>query len=603
MCGIIGVRTNEDCMPFLMEGLARLEYRGYDSVGIALLHQGHIERYRNAGKLANLKQFLNGKNPQGHIGIGHTRWATHGVPNESNCHPHMAGEKTRLALVHNGIIENFQQLKKDANITCESETDSEVLAHLIAREVEKGEGIAPAIRRVAKKIKGSFACVILVENDPSLYAVTRGLPLAIGKGKGRSFIASDGLAMAGWAEQIAYMKDGDCLILGETIHLTDWDGNPKTLSFQPLDINPQSASKGEFDDFMKKEIYEQPQAMRRLLSLYTKNNDVMMPDFPNHSAIKNLLMIGCGGSVHAAMVARYWVEKYAHLPVREELASEFRDRHAVIQDDTLIIFISQSGETADSLAAFHHCQRLGHPAVAIVNVPQSTMAREADLTLLMNAGPEISVASTKALTSQMALLALTSLYLARSHHHMSLEESQAHISALRHLPLAMEACLSLDSHFQAIAETILAQASYLLYLGRGAYFPVALEGALKSKEITYIPSEGYAAGEMKHGPIALIDDKVPVIALGPDSALFDKLLSNLQEVVARGGKVILISDKKGCVKAGDLPIAKIVMPDMDDFTAPILYVMAVQFLAYHTARKKGLDVDRPRNLAKSVTVE
>ena len=615
MCGIVGIIGEENVTPYLLKGLERLEYRGYDSAGLATLEQGKLSRVRVAGRINKLAEQLDKTPLGGTIGIGHTRWATHGAPSENNAHPHFAkcqspnqtpgGQHSKVAIVHNGIIENWQKLKAempDANLT--SDTDSELIAHLLARHLVKKGSEDEAVLATINQLQGSFACAILIENENQrkLYGVSRGSPLAVCRGQGKQALVSDGLAATDWAEQITYMHDGDVVVLSEnSSRWFGFDGKPLSSerSFQPFNVEQAQVSKGAYESFMRKEMEEHPLALEAALKHYVQGERLAFPALPNQQSIRNVLMIGCGGSLHAAQTARYWLEKYAELPAHEEIASEFRDRHAVIPQDTLLLFISQSGETADTLAAFRHCERQGHASVAIVNQAHSTLARSADLSLMMMAGTEVGVAATKSLTSQMAVLALIVLQLAK----MPNAQKQKHIQALKQLPDKMRSVLRYETHFEKIAQAFLQNAHYILHLGRGAFYPIALEGALKMKEISYIPSEGYAAGEMKHGPIAMIDERTPVVAFAPYNDIFPKTLSNLQETHARGGKLILISDKRGLAEAGDLPVASVELPDCDDFTAPILYVLAAQFLAYHTARLKGLDVDRPRNLAKSVTVE
>ena len=616
MCGIIGIVGAQEAQPFLMEGLARLEYRGYDSAGIAVQKDAQLDVRRAAGRLDQLAAQLADWPASGQIGIGHTRWATHGEPSARNAHPHAT---SNVAIVHNGIIENFNELKAELQAAFTSDTDSEVIAHLIAARLAAGDRPEQALCSVAQRLKGAFACAILLKDENAIYGLSRGSPLAVGRGDRQALIASDALAMEGWVSQVCYLEDGDyaCIrpdhIEIKNFEIKNFSGQPVKRAFKPLVGSGQAASKNGFAFFMEKEINEQPAAIARAVAHYVdrQRHKLSLPEMDfaqDFSKAHHVLMIGCGSSVHTAMVARYWIEKYALLPAREEIASEFRDRHAVIPDDTLIFFISQSGETADTLAAFRHCQRQGHPAMAIVNAPESTLARSADVVLDMKAGSEIGVAATKTVTSQLAVLAACALELAAAKGQMAEAEQAACIQALVDLPDLMKEVLRLDQEFKKIAEQALAQAHYVLHLGRNAFFPVALEGALKFKEITYIPSDGYAAGEMKHGPIAMIDSTVPVIALAPftessSSRVFDKLLSNLQEVRARGGQIILISDRRGVQEAGGLVQHHIALPDVHEFTAPILYVMAVQFLSYYAARARGLDVDRPRNLAKSVTVE
>ena len=518
MCGIVGVIGDQDAAPFLMEGLARLEYRGYDSAGIAVQEKEQIVCRRAAGRLDQLAAQLKNQPVSSTIGIGHTRWATHGSPSERNAHPHATEQ---AAIVHNGIIENFKALKEGINVPFASDTDSEIIVHLLSARLKAGERPDVALRHVAQLLQGSFACAVLLKDENAIYGLSRGSPLVVGQGQGQAFIASDALAMAGWASRICYLDDGDYVrVCPDHIEITDFDGKPRQRTFKKPASFDQTASKNGFASFMRKEIEEQPEAIARAIAHYVDEGGsrLILPDMPGFADARHVLMIGCGSSVHTAMVARYWIEKYAMLPAREEIASEFRDRHAAIPDDTLIFFISQSGETADTLAAFRHCHRLGHSAIAITNAPESTLARGADIVLAMDAGPEVGVAATKTVTSQMMVLGACALGLASAKGLMDKAEQADCIHALCALPAVMTELLRLDEAFKKIADSLLAPAGYVLHLGRGAFFPVALEGALKFKEITYIPSDGYAAGEMKHGPIAMIDETVPVIALAPSGA-------------------------------------------------------------------------------------
>lgn len=606
MCGIIGIIAQEEAVPFLVEGLERLEYRGYDSAGIATMNKGKISRIRVAGKISKLVSALNENQLSGTVGMGHTRWATHGAAIDKNAHPHLAsmGGK-KVAVVHNGIIENWKELKENMNLNLTSETDSEVIAHLFVSALAQHKTHKDALLAGVKQLKGSFALAILIEDEndtEAIYGISRGSPLALGRGGGQVGLASDGLAISHWAKEIIYMKDGDFVIIKP--NRIDWfnfngDNTNETHSFEPINIENNQISKKGYQHFTRKEIDEQPKAIESALAHYLDGENLNFPTLPNQNNIENVLMIGCGGAINAAHTARYWIEKYAKLPAHEEVASEFRDRNSVVPKNSLIIFVSQSGETADTMMAFNHCQEQGYKSVAIVNQSHSTLARSADLVLMMLAGTEIGVAATKSFTSQLVLLALTTLQLSK----IEGSEKKKHIKALKKLPALMREVLAMEEQFKKVAQDALLDANYILHLGRGNMFPIALEGALKMKEISYVPSEGYAAGEMKHGPIAMIDDKTPIITLSPHNELFKKTLSNMEEVHARGGKVILISDEKGARAAGDVPAYKIILPDIDDFTAPILYVLAVQFLSYHTANLKGLDIDQPRNLAKSVTVE
>ena len=607
MCGIIGIVGKEQVADRLVDGLRRMEYRGYDSAGICLVEDGQLFRRRAEGKLNNLVLELVRNPASGLIGIAHTRWATHGAPTTSNAHPHATGE---VALVHNGIIENFKPLR-DALIargrTFESETDTEVVAHLVSEQVEAGLSPQDAVKAVLPTLRGAFALAIAFrQHDDMLIGARLGSPLVVGYGEGETYLGSDALALAPLTQRITYLEEGDWVVItreGATIY----DVNNVQVS-RPVVASGATAAaieKGEFRHFMQKEIFEQPTVVAQTLRSYLRRIDqtVALPqiDF-DLSSISRVTIVACGTSYYAGMVAKYWFEQFARLPVDIDVASEFRYRDPVLEPGGLALFISQSGETADTLAALRHCKAEGQTIAVVVNVPTSSMAREADLLLPTHAGPEIGVASTKAFTCQLAVLAALAAHLAVKRGRLSHAEEADIVNQLAETPAALNAALSHDDEIAAMAHLI-APARDVLYLGRGPDYPLALEGALKLKEISYIHAEGYASGEMKHGPIALIDEAVPVIVLAPSGPLFEKTVSNMQEVRARGGKVVLISDKAGIEEAGEGCLATIEMPKVHPLIAPLVYAVPVQLLAYHVAVAKGTDVDQPRNLAKSVTVE
>ena len=607
MCGIIGILGNEAVSGRLLDGLKRLEYRGYDSAGIATVHDGAIDRRRAAGKLDNLGRVLDADPLPGVVGIAHTRWATHGAPTEDNAHPHATDE---VAIVHNGIIENFKPLREELvarGRTFRSQTDTEVVAHLISEQVEAGVDPVEAVRLTLKRLHGAFALAILFRANPDLLIGARlGSPLVVGYGEGETYLGSDALALAPLTQKIAYLDEGDWVVITrEQTQIYDRNDQPVD---RPVTLSGASGAmidKGNYRHFMLKEIYEQPIVVAQTLRSYLRRLDgeLAMPaeDF-DLGAIKRVTIVACGTSFYAGMVAKYWFEQFARVPVDIDVASEFRYREPVMEEGGLALFISQSGETADTLAALRHARASGQKIAVVVNVPTSTMAREADLLLPTHAGPEIGVASTKAFTCQLAVLAAFAANLARAKGRLSREDERALVRHLSEAPAALNGALAYDESIEAMAGTI-AKARDVLYLGRGPDYPLALEGALKLKEISYIHAEGYAAGEMKHGPIALIDENVPVIVLAPSGPLFEKTVSNMQEVQARGGQVVLISDYDGVEQAGNGCIATITMPKVHPLIAPIVYAIPVQLLAYHVAVAKGTDVDQPRNLAKSVTVE
>jgi glutamine---fructose-6-phosphate transaminase (isomerizing) len=607
MCGIIGIVGQSAVADRLVDGLKRMEYRGYDSAGVCTVHDGQLIRRRAEGKLVNLVKELGGNPAPGHIGIAHTRWATHGAPTTSNAHPHATGE---VALVHNGIIENFKPLR-DALIArgrrFESETDTEVVAHLVSEQVESGKSPEEAVKAVLPTLRGAFALAIAFRAHPDMLIGARlGSPLVVGYGEGETYLGSDALALAPLTQRIAYLEEGDWVIVTrEGAAIFDKANQPVTREITISGVTAAAVEKGPYRHFMQKEIFEQPTVVAQTLQSYIRSveQQVALPqmDF-DLAGVKRITIVACGTSFYAGMVAKYWFETFARVPVDIDVASEFRYRDPVLEAGGLALFISQSGETADTLAALRHCKGQGQTIAVVVNVPTSSMAREADLLLPTHAGPEIGVASTKAFTCQLAVLAAFAAHLAVRKGRMSRDEERDVVEHLTEAPAALNAALAHDADIAAMAHLI-APARDVLYLGRGPDYPLAMEGALKLKEISYIHAEGYASGEMKHGPIALIDEAVPVIVLAPSGPLFEKTVSNMQEVRARGGKVVLISDAEGIAEAGEGCLATIEMPKVHPLIAPLVYAVPVQLLAYHVACAKGTDVDQPRNLAKSVTVE
>ena len=607
MCGIIGIVSASDVAERLVDGLRRLEYRGYDSAGVATVYERAIERRRAEGKLANLVKELANNPLPGTTGIAHTRWATHGAPTTSNAHPHATNE---VALVHNGIIENFKPLREELTSRgrrFDSETDTEVVAHLVSELVEQGTSPKDAVAQVLPRLHGAFALAILFRSHPGMLIGARlGSPLVVGYGEGETYLGSDALALAPLTQRISYLEEGDWVVItAEGAEIFDKDNNPVERPITISGVTGELISKGNHRHYMLKEIYEQPVVVAQTLKSHLQRMEdrvsLPIPDF-DLGAIRRVTIVACGTSYYAGMVAKYWVEQFARVPVDIDVASEFRYRAPVMEDGGLMIVISQSGETADTLAALRHARSEGQKIAAVVNVPTSTMAREADLLLPTHAGPEIGVASTKAFTCQLAVLAAFAANLARAKGRLDAKAEKELVRHLAEAPAALNGALANNESIEGMAHLI-AGARDVLYLGRGPDYPLALEGALKLKEISYIHAEGYAAGEMKHGPIALIDDKVPVIVLAPSGPLFEKTVSNMQEVQARGGKVVLISDYDGVKAAGEGCIATITMPKVHPLIAPMVYAVPVQLLAYHVAVAKGTDVDQPRNLAKSVTVE
>jgi glucosamine--fructose-6-phosphate aminotransferase (isomerizing) len=607
MCGIIGIIGNSDAAPRLVEGLRRLEYRGYDSAGIATLVGGRIARCRAEGKLVNLDRKLRATPQAGTVGIGHTRWATHGGPTENNAHPHATD---RCAVVHNGIIENYQQLKNELQAegrVFATETDTEIIVHLVTHYLERGLGPVAATATALKRLEGAFALTLIFTDDPDLMiGARRGTPLAVGYGNGEMYLASDAFALAPLTSHLCYLEDGDWVEVrreGAVIH-----DETDAVVDRPVRLTAVSGAligKEGYRHFMLKEIYEQPQVIGDTLSafIHPSTGHISLPELPfDLAGTPRITIVACGTAYYAGLVGKYWLEQIARIPVEIDIASEFRYREAPLPAGGVALFISQSGETLDTLEALRYCKRQGQHILAIVNAPESTIAREADAVLYTLAGPEIGVASTKAFTTQLTTLACLAVALGRSRNVISQEREAALALALREVPARAVEVLNHDKRLRDLAHEV-AEARDVLYLGRGACYPLALEGALKLKEISYIHAEGYAAGELKHGPIALVDESVPVIVLVPSDSLFEKIVSNVQEVCARSGKVLLIADAKGVDRLKDRVRWSVELPTVDPFVAPILYAIPVQLLAYHTAVLKGTDVDQPRNLAKSVTVE
>jgi glucosamine--fructose-6-phosphate aminotransferase (isomerizing) len=608
MCGIVGIVGRDAVAGQLVEALRRLEYRGYDSAGIATLTEGHLERRRAEGKLANLEMRLRDAPLGGSLGIGHTRWATHGRPNETNAHPHAT---TRVAVVHNGIIENFRALKAELQgqgVRFESETDTEVVAQLVSHAMEGGLGPVEAVAACLPRLHGAFALgFIFTGHDDLLIGARHGAPLAIGFGEGETYLGSDALALAPFTQEITYLDEGDWAILSRAgAEIRDPDGRPVTRERQRIVAQAYRVEKGNHRHFMAKEIHEQPEVVGRTLAHYVDlaNGRVALPEpLPfDFAALSRISITACGTAYYAGLVAKYWFESLARLPVEIDVASEARYREPPLDRDGLTLVISQSGETADTLASLRYAKGQGQHTLAVVNVPTSTIAREASATVPTMAGPEIGVASTKAFSCQLTVLLCLAIAAGRARGALSAEAERRLVDALITVPGLMADATKLEGSIEILAHEV-AKARDVLYLGRGTSYPMALEGALKLKEISYIHAEGYAAGELKHGPIALIDESVPVIVIAPHDAIFEKTVSNMQEVAARGGRIILIGDAKGAAAAGLDTMATVTMPDLDPVVAPIVYAVPIQLIAYHTAVFMGKDVDQPRNLAKSVTVE
>ncbi len=608
MCGIVGILGRQAVAPLVVDALKRLEYRGYDSAGVATLEEGRLERRRAEGKLRNLEARLSTQPLAGHVGIGHTRWATHGRPNETNAHPHATD---RLAVVHNGIIENFRELREELEakgVRFESETDTEVVAQLVTDALRAGMDPVDAVAAVLPRLRGAFALAFIFAGEDDLMIGARhGAPLAVGHGEGEMYLGSDALALAPFTDSVTYLDDGDWVILSRhSAEVRDAAG--ARVARQKVRIPPGSfvAEKGNFRHFMAKEIHEQPEVVGRTIAHYVdlSAGKVRLPDeLPfDFKAIRRLSISACGTAYIAGLTAKYWFERFARLPVEIDVASEFRYREAPLDKGDLSLFISQSGETADTLASLRYAKEQGQHILSVVNVPTSSIARESTAVTPTLAGPEIGVASTKAFTCQLAVLACLAVAAGRARGTLSEEQEREFVSALMAAPGLLAEAMKLEPHIEQVSRD-LAKASDVLYLGRGTSYPLALEGALKLKELSYIHAEGYAAGELKHGPIALIDETMPVIVLAPHDAVFEKTVSNMQEVAARGGRIILIGDERAAREAAIDLHASIILPEMHPLIAPIVYALPVQMLAYHTAVFMGKDVDQPRNLAKSVTVE
>ena len=606
MCGIVGVLGDHEAAPILVEALKRLEYRGYDSAGIATVNKGDLDRRRAVGKLVNLSDLLVHEPLAGKSGIGHTRWATHGAPSVYNCHPHQAGP---VAVVHNGIIENFRELREElsaAGYGFTTETDTETVALLTQMFMEAGETPVDAAHKTLAKLEGAFALAFLFQGEEDLMVVARkGSPLAIGHGTGEMFVGSDAIALAPLTDQITYLEEGDSAILTRnSLEVRNEAGELANRAKKKIAIDTSAVDKGGHKHFMAKEIAEQPTVIGEAITHYLTANgqDIHLPEGIDFTKIDRLTMVACGTAFYACMTAKYWFEQLARLPVEIDIASEFRYREPVITPGTAALFVSQSGETADTLAALRYCEGKADTILSVVNVGTSSIARESDVALPILAGTEIGVASTKAFTCQLTVLLIMALKAGHARGHIDQSRYETLLQELRGLPAILNQALSIEQVVESISRK-LAEARDILFLGRGGMYPLAHEGALKLKEISYIHAEAYASGELKHGPIALIDKHVPVVVLAPRDGLFDKSVSNMQEVMARNGKVLLISDGKGLLEGGEGTWETIAMPEVDDILAPILYAIPAQLLAYHTAVAKGTDVDQPRNLAKSVTVE
>ena len=608
MCGIVGILGREPVAGHLVDALKRLEYRGYDSAGVATLDHGKLGRRRAEGKLQALALRLAQEPLAGNIGIGHTRWATHGRPTESNAHPHATD---RVAVVHNGIIENFRELREALiknGSKFDSETDTEVVAHLVTEKMKQGKSPVEAVAATLKQLRGAFALAFLfVGEDDLMIGARKGSPLAIGYGKGEMYLGSDAIALAPFTKKISYLEEGDWAVLtrkGVEIH----DASDAVVERPVIELTASSqiVDKGNHKHFMVKEIHEQPEVVGHTLAHYIDmvRERVALPgDLPfDWKKLKRLSISACGTAFYAGLVAKYWFERFAKLPVEIDIASEFRYRGAPLEAGDLAIFISQSGETADTLATLRYAKEHKQHVLSVVNVTTSTIARESDAVMPTLAGPEIGVASTKAFTCQLAVLACLAIAAGRARGELSEKDEQNLVRALIAVPGLMAQALALEPQIEQLAHT-LAKVHHVLYLGRGTSFPIALEGALKLKEISYIHAEGYAAGELKHGPIALIDETMPVIVIAPFDRVFEKTVSNMQEVAARGGKIILVTDPRGAKEATVELTEVLTLPDMASTVTPLVYAIPVQLLAYHTAAAIGTDIDQPRNLAKSVTVE
>jgi len=603
MCGIVGIVGTETVTNRLIDGLKRLEYRGYDSAGVAVLNGSGLKRARAKGKIASLVDELSDNPIDGPAGIAHTRWATHGEPNVANAHPHFAGP---VGVVHNGIIENYQDIRdelKDRTFT--SETDTEVIAHLMDEGLKSGKSSREAFAWTLKKLRGAYALGLIVDDGSNeIFAARAGSPLAIGIGNGEMYLGSDALALAQLSRELVYLEEGDWAVLSpEGYEIYNENDEPVMRDVTVINAASASSDKGDFDHYMLKEIYEQPTSLNATLKNYVGRNEFGdIKDKIDFNAIDRLVLIACGTASYAGEVAKYWFEQYAGLAVDVDIASEFRYRSPVLSPNSMFIAISQSGETADTLAALRYCKEAGIKTAALVNVMTSTMAREADMAMPLNAGPEIGVASTKAFTSQLTALASLALLAAEQRGKLDAASVQKQMADLNALSLMVSTAFDQDDDIKELAKD-LSSSRHAFFLGRGPMVPIAYEGALKLKEISYIHAEGYAAGELKHGPIALIEKGTPVVVIAPHDELFEKTVSNMQEVAARGAKIYLFTDKEGHAAAAHMAHRTVALPTADPFIAPIIQTIGVQLLAYHAAVALGTDVDQPRNLAKSVTVE
>ena len=608
MCGIIGVIGKNDVTQSIFDGLKRLEYRGYDSAGIATIADGQLMRRRAEGKLDALREELSERPLQGSIGIGHTRWATHGPAIKANAHPHR-GE--RVAVVHNGIIENYKELKEQLiadGVSFSSDTDTEVIAHLFSKNLNGSGDVRQAAANTFAALEGAYAIALIVDgNENEIIVARQGSPLAIGHGDGEMYLGSDAFALAPFTNHICYLADGDWAVMrrdGADIY-TLGSGAQVERPIETVDASAAMVDKGNYRHFMAKEIHEQPEVLSRTFGQYIdpEANGVLLPENDlDFSKINRVILVACGTAYFAAQVGRNWIERYARIPASIDIASEFRYRNAPMDEDCLAVFVSQSGETADTLAALHHCKAHGLQTIGVVNVPESSITREVDLTFPTYAGPEIGVASTKAFTAQLGALASLAIGLGRVKGTIDVAEEKRLTDLLLTTPRLANDVLNCEDEIEEIAKGFVDYNS-ALFIGRNTMWPLALEGALKLKEISYIHAEGFAAGELKHGSIALVDENVPIVSIAPDDELFEKTVSNMQEVLARGGKVIMLGSEEGIVKAGEGCMATIKLPVLDPFITPILYAIPLQLLAYYAAVAKGTDVDQPRNLAKSVTVE
>ena len=607
MCGIVGVLGQHQAAPILVEALKRLEYRGYDSAGIATINNGKLERRRAVGKLVNLSDLLVHEPLAGKSGIGHTRWATHGVPSTKNAHPHQAGS---VAVVHNGIVENFKELREELaqlGIPYKTDTDTETVALLAQYHLSQGDSPRVAAQKTVVRLEGAFALAFLFHGEEDLMiAARKGSPLAIGHGDGEMYVGSDAIALAPLTDRITYLDEGDFAVLTrKSVEITDKNGALANRETRTIAIDSARVDKAGYKHFMAKEIAEQPSVLKNTLQNYiiADGTNIELPaNDIDLASIERLTMVACGTAFYAALTAKYWFEKIARVPVEVDVASEFRYREPPVAPGTSALFVSQSGETADTLAALRYMTSQNATIISVVNVPESSIARESDLVLPLHAGVEIGVASTKAFTAQLTVLALLAIKVAYAKGVISEAQYRAYISDINRIPGLVSQALGIDTAVQKVARK-LATAQDVIFLGRGAMYPIAMEGALKLKEISYIHAEGYPSGELKHGPIALIDKKIPVVVLAPMDSLFAKSVSNMQEVMARSGKVLLLSCQNGLNAASDGTWSTLTMPATPELIAPILYAIPAQLLAYHTAVAKGTDADQPRNLAKSVTVE